>query len=76
MPREHIGDRLKARRAGAGLTQKGFAARLGVPWRSYQDWEYNRSAVDSFKAAALLAAAKKIAMQGKAKKAKRRRGKK
>ena len=75
MPREQVGARLRALRVGAGLTQKGFAARLGVPWRSYQDWEYDRSAVDSFKADALLALAEKIVRETKRKKGKPKRRK-
>ena len=73
MPRRHIGNRLRPLRDRAGLSQRAFAAKLGVPWRSYQDWEYDRSAVDSFKADALLALAEKIAGETKRKKAKPKR---
>jgi len=71
MTRVHIGERLKALRGRAELSQKAFAGALGVHWRSVQDWEANRTAVDSYKAEALLKAAEAVV-----KKAKKRRASK
>lgn len=59
--RTYIGHRLKQMRKRAGLTQAGLAKVLGVHWRSVQDWEADRTAVDTFKAGAVLAAAAKVA---------------
>jgi len=58
--RIHIGHRLKQMRKRAGLTQAGLAEVLGVHWRSVQDWESDRTAVDTFKAEAVLAAVAKL----------------
>ncbi len=34
-----IGDNIKSARIEAGLTQKGLAEKMGVPYRSVQRWE-------------------------------------
>jgi DNA-binding transcriptional regulator YiaG len=58
--RTYIGQRLRRMRKRAGLTQAGLAEALGVHWRSVQDWEADRTAVDSYKAEALLTAVAKM----------------
>jgi len=63
MTRLYIGDRLKALRQRAGLSQVALAKALGVHERSIQDWEAERTAVDSYKAKALLDAANRLARQ-------------
>jgi DNA-binding transcriptional regulator YiaG len=60
MPRIHIGEQLKGLRSQAGLTQMGLAEALGVHWRSIQDWEAGRTAVDAFKAGSLLRETERI----------------
>jgi len=37
-----ISDELKEARAKLGLTQPEFAEKLGAPYRSYQDWLYEK----------------------------------
>jgi len=61
MVRVLIGKKLKKLRQKAGMTQRAFADTLGVHWRSVQDWEAERTEVDSFKAKALLEAASELA---------------
>ena len=35
-------DTIKKKRKELGLTQKDFAKKLGVSYRTYQDWENNK----------------------------------
>lgn len=61
----HIGKKLKKLRERAGLPQRKFAVRLGISWRALQDYERGITAVDGYKAKALLDAARKLARKGK-----------
>jgi len=61
VPRIYIGGRLRKLREQCGMTQTAFADALGVHWRNVQDWEKERTAVDIFKAEALLKAAERVA---------------
>jgi DNA-binding transcriptional regulator YiaG len=65
MARKYIGQELRALRERAGQSQQGLAKVLGVHWRSIQDWEADRTAVDEFKAEALLARIRGLAKKGK-----------
>ena len=65
MPRVYIGRRLRRARKRLKLSQMRLAEILGVHWRSIQDWEAERTAVDSFKAKALLDAIAGLARKGR-----------
>lgn len=61
MGRTYIGDELRQLREQSGLSQMKLADALGCHWRSIQDWESGRTAVDTFKAKAILAEVRKLA---------------
>jgi DNA-binding transcriptional regulator YiaG len=68
MSRVYIGEQLVELRSQAGLTQMALAEALGVHWRSIQDWETGRTAVDSYKAEALLKEAERLVRKNSRKK--------
>lgn len=47
-------NKLKAARLNAGLTQKQAAERCGVPFRTYQNWEYGTRKPPEYVLAAIL----------------------
>ena len=67
MVRQHIAEQLQRLRKQAGLTQAQLAKRLNVHWRSISDWERGATTVDEYKAAAILAIMKKLAVEKKGK---------
>lgn len=67
MRREYIGKKLRRLRKQAGLTQRELARRLGIHWRSVTDYERDVTAVDPYKATAILLIVEKLAAKNKGK---------
>ena len=61
MPYVFIGQELRKYRKQAGLSQTRLAEKLSASLRSVQQWEADRTSIDSDKADGVLAAVKRLA---------------
>lgn len=46
MSKRYIGQEVKSLRKGTGLSQEKFAKAINIPYKTYQQWEYNKVQTD------------------------------